>query len=89
MSGDAAFSRSSGVGKCDAEAKFRLPSDALDDLQREARKVGMGVSEFLRDLTLCRLYGVDYMVRMHAERLRVVAGNGPTSGDDLGTRAGA
>ena len=84
---DLMFSRATGLAaKCDAEIKVRIPSEVKDDLAREARQLGMNDAEFLRDLICLRLYGMDMMRRMHAERLAGVAGvlvsAGPVGGNE-------
>lgn len=76
-----AFASRSGVtspfGKLTAEVpKFRVPEETHDILEREARSVGMSLSEFVRELCIVRAHGVDYVAKLHAERVRLVAGSG-------------
>lgn len=57
--------------------KVNLPEETGDLLTREARRVGMTQSEFLRELIMLRLHVLDYVRRLYEERLNVVAGNVP------------
>lgn len=83
-SDQAMFSRSTGLpsslGKASADLKCKVPDSVKDDFVREARKLGLNESEFLRDIVMLRLYGHEQVARMHAERLRMVAGIGHDGG---------
>lgn len=72
------------LGKCDAEAKVRLPDAVKLDLVRVAHEHGMNESEFLRELIMVRLYGVDEVQSLYRSRLEMVAGCVATSAPDLG-----
>lgn len=83
---DPAASRSTGLppsmGKATEVLKTRVPDEVKDDFLRLAHSLGMDESGLLRMLVLIRLYGVDMVSRMHAERLAIVAGAGPIEGRD-------
>lgn len=68
------------LGKCDAEVKTRLPGAVKDDLMIEARRAGMSDSEFLRELIMLRLYGLDEVHSLYRARLQMVAGCVASSG---------
>lgn len=77
------FSRKAGVGVMGlngATIKACVPEQLAVDLRREAHALGIDVSTFVRDLLMVRLYGADHVERLHAARLRAVAGNGPETG---------
>jgi hypothetical protein len=77
----ACMSRSTGLpaslGKATSELKSKVPDSVKDDFVRLARSLGLNESELLRDMVLVRLYGADRVERMHAQRIRMVAGIGP------------
>lgn len=72
---------SSTLGKLTAEVKARVDDDTKDELDRLACEAGMGVSEFLRELVMIRVYGRDHVARLHRARLAMVAGIGPDEGE--------
>jgi hypothetical protein len=72
--------RSNGLGKLTAEVKVRLDDETREELDRIAYDAGMGLSEFLRELVLIRVYGRDHVARLHKTRLSLVAGVGPDEG---------
>lgn len=80
MALDEAFARSgltSPFGGMTAEIpKIRVPEDTKDALEKEARKAGLNLSEFVRYLLMVRAHGVDVMVSMEQQRLEIIAGNG-------------
>lgn len=41
----------------------------------------MGLSEFLRELVMIRVYGRDHVARLHRARLALVAGISPDEGE--------
>lgn len=71
------------LGKCDSEVKARLPSAVKDDLMLEARRNGMTDSEFLRELIMIRLYGMDEVHSLYRARLEMVAGCVTTCGSPV------
>lgn len=76
----AAFSRSTGLppsmGKATCTVKTLLPDCVADELMRLARESGATVSDFLRDMILVRVYGVDQVISMQTRRLEMAAGIG-------------
>ena len=67
---------SSPLGKLTAEVKgFKVDEDTHDELARLSREAGYGsVQEFVRALVMIRVHGVDTLAKLHADRLKVVAG---------------
>jgi hypothetical protein len=76
----AAFSRSIGLppsmGKATCTVKTLVPDCVSEELTRLARESGMTVSDFLRDMVLVRVYGVDVVSSMQRRRLELAAGIG-------------
>lgn len=67
--------RSGPLGKGDAKIpETRVPSEVKDILTAEAAKLGMGLSEFLRELCVMRAYGPEHVKRLQAERSDMVWG---------------
>lgn len=73
-------SGTSHFGKLTAEVKTRLSEDEKDDLMRASHIVGMSESEFVREIIRIRLYGLEHVQRIAAERLEAVAGKGARQG---------
>jgi hypothetical protein len=75
-----AFSRSVGLplsmGKATCSVKTLVPDCVSDELTRMARESGVTVSDFLRDMILVRVYGVDVVSSMQRRRLELAAGIG-------------
>ena len=75
------FARSTGLpasmGKATADLKCKVPDCVKDEFTRLAHILGLSESELLRELVMLRLYGAEQVSRMHAERMRLVAGTGP------------
>ena len=68
-------------GKLTAEVpKVKIPEATHDELERMAREAGMGVSEFVRELIIMRVHGVEMYSKLHANRMNVVAGMGAEGG---------
>ncbi len=63
---------------------MRLPEETREELERQARAAGLGLSEFLREILLIRAHGIDMVRRIYEERLAMVAGIGPETGSDRG-----
>lgn len=79
------FSRSgntSGFGKCDAEAKTWIPSEAKDHLTALAVISGKTFSEYMRDLALAHVYGRLHVIRVQHGFPGGRPGIGPESGGD-------
>ena len=77
---ESVFSRAgntSPLGKLTAEVKFRLDESTFDGLEAEARKAGLTVSEFLRDLVMVRVHGASFVRSIYEARLQLVVGKSP------------
>lgn len=74
-----AFSRTSQsdvFGKLDAELQaIRMDSETLLKLHQEANEVGMNITEFCRIVLRGRVWGVDHIATVSAERVRRAIGN--------------
>lgn len=82
------MSRSTGLpsvlGKATADIKAKFPEVVKEDFVRMSRELGFdSESDFLRDIVMHRLYGVEGMRSMFEDRLRKVAG----IGHELGQKA--
>lgn len=53
---------------------YKVPEETADILEQEARKAGLNLNEFLRDLAMIRAHGEDFMVNLHRQRIAVVLG---------------
>lgn len=75
-----AYSRSVGLplsmGKASSVLKTAVPDCVADEVTRLARESGLTVSDFLRDMVLVRVYGVDQVSSMQRRRLELAAGIG-------------
>jgi hypothetical protein len=82
MSKFARCGSTSPLGKLTAEfPKFKAHEETFEEANRLAREAGMPLSEWLRNLVMIRVHGIDMVVRMHQERLSVVAGMGEVKGE--------
>lgn len=61
-------------GKYTASVETKIDESTREVLSRLAREAGMTDSEFLRELILVRVYGVERMRELYTDRLRRVAG---------------
>ena len=57
-----------------------MSDDEKADLMRASHLVGMSESEFVREIIRIRLYGLEHVQRIAAERLEAVAGKGARKG---------
>jgi hypothetical protein len=65
------------LGKLTAEIpKLKVPEETREILEGEARKAGLTLSEFVRDLLIIRAHGEDAVKSLYARRVAVVAGTG-------------
>lgn len=75
-----AFSRTgstSPLGKFTAEIpKLKVPEETREILDTEARRAGLSLSEFIRDLLIIRAHGKEMVRSLYAQRVDVVAGKG-------------
>lgn len=67
-------------GKLTAEIKVRIDDDTRDELERLAFEAGMDLAQFLRELVMIRVYGIDHIARLQERRLSLVAGIGDEEG---------
>lgn len=78
MTKSSALSRSghtTAFGKLTAEIpKVRVPEATHEILEFEARKAGLTLSEFVRELLMVRAHGLAHVSSLYESRLRVVAG---------------
>lgn len=78
------FARSgqtSPLGKFTAEfPKFKGPEETYEIANLLAREAGLSLAEWVRTLVMVRCHGLDDVVRMHEDRLKIVAGTGEQSG---------
>ena len=73
------FSRSAQsdvFGKLDSELPpVRINGDVLVEVHRLASAAGMSISEYLRTLVHVKVYGIDHVLSLQADRLRRAMGN--------------
>ncbi len=63
------------LGKLSAKiSEFRVSEDTHDELTRQARDAGLGLSEYIREVLMIRAHGVDMVRSLYEQRLRLVAG---------------
>lgn len=82
-SSSTAFSRSgatSPLGKLSYETKVRVAEPVGEELERQARSLGRGVTEYIREILTIKALGYDHVRRLYQDRLEMVAGNGTVSG---------
>lgn len=65
------------LGKCTADVKSKVPEETKELLEIEARKAGMTLSEFLREICIARAHGVEMLRSLYEQRIAVVSGSGP------------
>lgn len=72
------FSRSgttSPLGKLTEQIPaIRISGETKDALEAEAKRAGLTLQEFVRELLVIRAHGVDTVRRMYEERIGVVSG---------------
>lgn len=72
---------SSPLGKRSEEVRAKVTAEIKDALARACREVGMSESEFLSVLLEVRFGGIDHAAKLHADRIKAVAGIGQLSGE--------
>lgn len=81
------FGLTSVFGKLTAELpKVKVSEETHEAATIEARKSGLTLSEWVRDLVMIRVHGIDMVLKMHQARLNVVSGNAPDEGEERGAR---
>ena len=73
--GDVMFARSL-MGKNDDEIKFRCSFELRQEVQRIAHSLGTTESDFMRELLLIRVKGLDHVRSLAEARALAVAGPG-------------
>lgn len=64
------------LGKCTESVKTFVPEEIKDELSRKARELGYGSeSEYVRELVIVALRGIEYLTSLHAERLERMSQN--------------
>lgn len=63
-------------GKCTEEVKTLVPYEIKEAVARLANEHGMTPSEFLREIVMIRVLGVDDVRRIYESRLNSIAGIG-------------
>lgn len=76
---DVHFSRNL-MGKNDDEIKFRCSFELRHEVQRIANSLGITESDFMRELTLIRVMGLDHVRSLSDARAMAVAGPGLSGG---------
>ncbi len=69
-------------GKCTEELKTRVPYQVKEAFTRIAHDLDMTEAELLREMVMVKVYGVDMVQKIYAERVSRVAGIGPLKGGD-------
>lgn len=81
------FSRSGNsnpLGKCTELAKTMLPAEIKEGLRRKAFDMGISEQEYLRDLIMVDVLGVDMVLKLHEERLSRFTTRGTEKSTDVG-----
>ena len=63
------------LGKLTAKiGEFRVSEETHDELERQAREAGLGLSEYVREVLMIRAHGIDMVRSLYERRLQLVAG---------------
>ncbi|MFD1558322.1 CopG family transcriptional regulator [Paraburkholderia silviterrae] len=74
--------RTGPFGQLTAEVpKIRIDDATKEELERLANEAGLGLSEMIREMLMVRVWGREHVVRLHRQRLAVVAGVPPDEAD--------
>jgi protein-disulfide isomerase-like protein with CxxC motif len=68
-----AFSRNP-YGKCDDSITFRIPYEARQKVRNLAYSLGLNESEFMLEMTMVRIEGLNHLASMDAARRLAVSG---------------
>lgn len=55
-------------------ATFRVSEETHDELERQARDAGLGLSEYVREVLMIRAHGVEMVRSLYERRLALVSG---------------
>ncbi|TAM07230.1 MAG: ribbon-helix-helix protein, CopG family [Paraburkholderia sp.] len=69
-----AIKSSSALKKLTAEIRTAVDDDTKDEVLRLAAAEGMSISEYLRDLIMIHVHGLERLARLHKARLDRMAG---------------
>ncbi len=73
------------MGKLSYETKVRVAELVGEELERQARDLGLGTAEYIREVLTIKALGYDHVRRLYQDRLEMVAGNGAEQGP-IGSR---
>lgn len=63
------------LGKLSAQiGAIRVSEETHEELERQARDAGLGLSEYVREVLMIRAHGIDMVRSLYERRLRLVAG---------------
>jgi len=68
------------LGKLSYETKVRVAEAVGEELERQARDLGLGTGEYIREVLTIKALGYDHVRKLYQDRLEMVAGNGTESG---------
>ena len=63
-------------GKCTEEVRARIPYEVKEGLSRLVNESGMSEAEYVREVIMVHVLGVDAVRKLNEERLQRVAGIG-------------
>lgn len=67
---------SSPLGKLSFETTVRVAEPVGEELERQARVLGMTLTEYVRDILTIKAVGYDHVRKLYQDRLEMVAGTG-------------
>ena len=75
--------QSNPLGKCTETAKTMLPPEIKEGLRRKSFDMGVSEQEYLRELIMVDVLGVDMVLKLHEQRIgrftTMGTGKGPRS----------
>lgn len=69
------------LGKLSYETKVRVAEVVGEELERQARDLGLGTGEYIREVLTIKALGYDYVRKLYQDRLEMVAGTGAERGE--------
>lgn len=82
---DAPLSSRSGTsnpfGKCTEDVRARVPYAVKEGLARLVNESGMSEQEYVREVLMVHVLGVDVVLKIHEQRLMRAAGQGQEKAD--------
>jgi len=64
------------LGKCTEDLRTKVPYAIKDGICRLANEVGMSEAEYLRDLLMVHVLGIDVVTKIQQDRINRFAGMG-------------